>query len=364
MRTLNHRSTEWDVRAAGSRTWRVTSPAPRETWWRLLEEDRQSLAFQTPTWLDCICAAGDFEDASRLYETATGARMILPMVRRRLPRVLATQASLPAAWGMGGLVARDRPDADDVAVVFRDLIQHPALRTLIRPNPLLAEAWVAAQPVGVTAVPRVAHVLDLRGGFDEVWSQRFPAATRHKIRKAERSGLVVECDTSGRLVPVFYSLWRRSIDRWAKQQHEPRVLARWRGHRRDPLHNFERMARGMGNACRIWVAWHAGRPAAAILVLVGNNASYTRGVMDKALAGPTQANNLLHRLAIEDACRAGCHYYHMGETGFSTHLADFKRHLGAKPYPYADYHVEKLPITAADQRVRNLVKTMIGFKDV
>jgi hypothetical protein len=330
----------------------------------LLEEDRQSLAFQTPTWLDCICAAGDFEDASRLYETATGARMILPMVRRRLPRVLATQASLPAAWGMGGLVARDRPDADDVAVVFRDLIQHPALRTLIRPNPLLAEAWVAAQPVGVTAVPRVAHVLDLRGGFDEVWSQRFPAATRHKIRKAERSGLVVECDTSGRLVPVFYSLWRRSIDRWAKQQHEPRVLARWRGHRRDPLHNFERMARGMGSACRIWVAWHAGRPAAAILVLIGNNASYTRGVMDKALAGPTQANNLLHRLAIEDACRAGCHYYHMGETGFSTHLADFKRHLGAKPYPYADYHVEKLPITAADRRVRNLVKTMIGFKDV
>jgi Acetyltransferase (GNAT) domain len=363
MPTVDRRATEWDVRGVNSRTVRVTSPAPRETWWSLLEEDPQALAFQTPTWLDCICATGEFEDASRLYETATGARMILPMVRRRLPRVLATQASLPAAWGMGGLVARGCPGVDDLALVFRDLIQQPALRTSIRPNPLLGEAWAAARPAGVTVTPRVAHVLDLQGGFDRVWSERFPQATRHKIRKAERSGLVVECDSSGRLVPVFYALWRRSVDRWAHQQHEPRLLARWRARRRDPLPKFERIARRMGDACRVWVAWHAGSPAAAILVLISNNASYTRGAMDKALAGPTQANNLLHRLAIEDACRAGCRFYHMGETGSSTSLADFKRHLGARPYQYAEYSVERLPITAADQRVRGVVKRMIGFQD-
>lgn len=362
--TVDRGSTEWDVRGIGSRSVRVTSPAPRETWWSLLDQDPQALAFQTPTWLDCICATGEFEDASRLYETASGARMILPMVRRSLPRVLATQGSLPAAWGMGGLVARGSPEIDQMAVVFRDLSQQPALRTCLRPNPLLGQRWAAARPAGVTATPRVAHVLDLQGGFDQVWSQRFSAATRNKIRKAERSGLVVECDSSGRLVPVFYELWRRSIDRWANQQHEPRLLARWRAGRRDPLSKFERIARRMGSACRVWVAWHAGRPAAAILVLIGNNASYTRGAMDKPVAGPTQANNLLHRLAIEDACRAGCRFYHMGETGFSTSLADFKRHLGARPYPYAEYSVERLPITAADRRVRALVKRMIGFHDV
>jgi lipid II:glycine glycyltransferase (peptidoglycan interpeptide bridge formation enzyme) len=176
-------------------------------------------------------------------------------------------------------------------------------------------------------------------------------------------GVTAECDATGRLMPVLYELFERSLERWARQQREPLALARWRGHRRDPLRKFEAIARSVGGACRVWVARIEGTPVAAILVLLGTNAHYTRGVMDQELAGPTRANYLLHRLAIEDACSAGCAHYHMGETGSSESLAQFKTRFGAHAHPYAEYHIERVPFTAADRLVRETVKRAIGFRD-
>ena len=85
--------------------------------------------------------------------------------------------------------------------------------------------------------------------------------------------------------------------------------------------------------------------------------------MNKELAGPTRANYLLHRLAIEDACAAGCRCYHMGESGTSKPLAQFKTRFGALPYPYAEYHLETMPLTAVDQALRSAVKRAIRFTD-
>jgi hypothetical protein len=162
---------------------------------------------------------------------------------------------------------------------------------------------------------------------------------------------------------VFYALWERSLARWAAQQHEPVWLARRRGHHRDPYAKLERIARTLGDACRVWVAWHDGEPAAALIVLQGTNAHYTRGAMDKDLAGPTRANYLLHRLAIEDACAAGCRRYHMGESGRSASLAQFKTRFGARPHPYAEYRLERVPLSAADAGLRTAVKRAIRFRD-
>jgi len=342
----------------------VIVPAPRDVWQDVIASDSQALVFQTPAWVDCICASGGYEDASCLYETRAGRRLILPMVRRSgVPRWLTTQASFFPGWGMGGLLADDPVRREDVALVFDDLLRRQVLRTTVRPNPLSAEVWAAARPAGVLSVPRLAHVLDLEGGFATVWSERFTGTARTAVRKAGRAEIVVECDATGRLVPVFHDLLRMSLDRWARQQHEPLALARLRGRRRDPLVKFRAMATLLGESCRIWVAWVEGRAAAAILVLQDKNASYTRGAMDKQLAGPSRANYLLHQLAIEQACEAGCRSYHMGESGTSPSLAQFKTRFGAAPHRYAEYHVERLPLTRADQQLRKLVKRAVRFSD-
>ena len=343
---------------------RIVSPAPRSEWEEVLAADPNAVVSQTPAWTDFLCAFGAYRDTSRLYELAGGRRLVLPMVAaRRLPERLRVEGSFPPSWGMGGIVAPGGVTSEDVTAVFDDLAACLALRISIRPNPLDAEAWRSARPEGVVAVPRLAHVLSLEGGFEQVWTDRFAGTARTAVRKAERSGLEVERDTSGRLVPVLYELFERSLERWARQQHEPPALARWRGRRRDPVRKFELMARTLGEACRIWVARKDGRAVAAILVLQGENAHYTRGVMDKDLAGPTRANYLLHKLAIEDACAAGCRSYQMGETGPSASLAQFKTRFGALPYAYAEYHLERIPITALDRRARSVVKRVVGFRD-
>jgi hypothetical protein len=343
---------------------RVTSPAPRPQWRELLEADGHALVPQSPEWLDAICAVDGYRDASRLYETPWGTRMLLPMVRRSAGRLgsLAPQASLPPAWGMGGLVA-DRPLLRrDVEAVVEQLAAEPALRTTIRPNPLHAELWTAARRAGAIEIPRLAHVLDLDGGRDAVW-ERFASSARQGVRRAERSGVEVECDSSGRLVPVFYELLELSVERWAGRQHEPLALARWRARRRDPLRKFERLAAALGDAMRVWVARHEGRPVASILVLQDGNASYTRGAMDTAAAGKLRTNELLHWLAIGDACEAGCRHYHLGESGPSSSLARFKEKFGARPVPYSEYRFERLPLTRADAAARGLVKRALRFRD-
>jgi hypothetical protein len=165
------------------------------------------------------------------------------------------------------------------------------------------------------------------------------------------------------VVADFYELYENSVQRWARQQREPLLLARLRARHFGPSRRIAHIAEALHGSCRIWLARVHGRPAAAIIVLKEGNAQYTRGVMDKDLAGPTGANFLLHHLAIEDAERSGCRYYHMGETRPASPLAKFKAHFGARPHHYAEYRVERWPLTRVDLSLRHCFKAAIGFRD-
>jgi CelD/BcsL family acetyltransferase involved in cellulose biosynthesis len=351
--------------ATRASTLKVISPAPREVWQELFDGDVEAIPYQHPAWFDSICQSGNYADASRLYETSDGRQFILPLVRRQgLPEILSPAASLPNGWGMGGLIGSAHVRESDISAVFSDLASLPYPRISVRPNPRLGDKWAVAAPKEVISVHRRAHVLDLDGGFEKVWEERFDKGTRKAVRKAERDGVVVvECDSTGRLIPVFHNLLKHSLNRWARQQNEPRFLAHWRGRNRDPLHKFQMIAKQMGEACRVWVAWVDGKPAAAILVLQHGNVNDARAVMDKELAAPTRANDLLLKLAIEGACQAGCRYYHLGESGNSASLAQFKERFGATPYTYAEYHIERFPITAIERGLKAIVKRFLGFKD-
>jgi hypothetical protein len=346
-------------------SFQVLSPAPREVWNEVARTDPDVLVTQTPERLDSICEYVNCRDASILYETSDGRQLIMPMVRHdRLAGGLRTQWSMPHSWGTGGIIARGAIHAEDISAILDYLVSQEAAQTCIWPNPMYAETWASARlPAGTVAIPRFSHVLDLEGGWDKVWTKRFKSTARGKVRKAERSQLSVEWDSTGRLAPVFYELYLKSVDRWAVQQHEPRLLARWRGKRRDSLQKVLHIARSSGDSCCIWVAWSDGQPAASIMVLKGKNADYHKGAMDKDLAVRTGANALLQRLAIEDACNSGCRYYHMGESGFSAPLATYKSSYGARGYHYAEYHLDRFPITRVDTYLRGSVKRLLGFKD-
>ncbi len=335
---------------------KTTSPAPRDVWSELARNSADTLVFQTPTWFEAVCAGGGYTDASRLYELSGGQQLVLPLARRRgMPDALATEASLPHGWGAGGIVSRLPLRAEDVSTVLADLSLRRVLRTTIRPSPLMAGVWKEAVPGHIPSSPHEAHVLDLSGGFDYVWEKRLPGATRTKIRKAEKAGLTVERDTGGKLIPAFYDLYMRWVDRRARERRVPVALARWLGRRREPYAKYAAAADALGEGCRVWLARLDGKPVAATILLVsGAHAVYWRSASDKALATPTRANDLLQRLMIEDACRAGCQHYHMGESGGVASLMHFKSRFGAVSYAYSEYTLERLPITRVSRRVSGL----------
>ncbi|HEU4514593.1 MAG TPA: GNAT family N-acetyltransferase [Nocardioidaceae bacterium] len=346
---------------------RVTGPVDRGVWRRVLASDPDAVPSQAPEWIDALCSTGRYRDASLQYETANGRLAVLPMVARTgwWAPPGGARDSMPPAWGFGGPLVEDGTDRELLAAVATDLATHPRLRVHLRPNPLHAELWAAAMTglPHVTTKPARAHVLDLAGGFDVVWRDRFKPTTRTQVRKAERLGVEIETDTTGRLVPVFHQLLRRSVDRWAAQQHEPRALAQWRLARRDPVDKLLAVAHSLGEACRTSIAWYGGRPAAGIIVLRGRNAHFTRAAMDKEISGPTRASSLLQKVAIEEACAAGCGKYHMGESSTGSGVSDFKDRFGAQAYPYQEYIFESLPLSSADQVARTAVKRAIGFRD-
>lgn len=342
----------------------VRSPADREMWKELMLADPNALITQSPEWLEAICAAKNYSDASRIYEIQGRGTFILPVVRTALlPRSLSTLSGYPSSWGFGGMLGSVHPESQDIQLIIEDLLEQSEVRIMIRPNPLLSKSWNIAQREGVISIPRMAHVLDLKGGFSEIWSKRFKTNTRRNIRKSEASNLVVRCETSGGLLSEFFHLFDHSVKRWAEMQNEPLWLAKFRAGRRDSYEKFKILGEHLGDALRVWVAWYHDEPAAAIIVLQGANAHYTRGVMNQELAGPTRANDLLHKMAIEEACKAGCRYYHMGETGNSESLARFKGRFGAVAHPYFEFRIERIPITKMDRMIRTIIKRIIGFRD-
>lgn len=319
------------------------TPAPEGVWREVLGEDPGATINQTPEWARAVRRATRAVDASRLYVLEDGRRLVLPMMRRSPIPGLVLEDSYP----YGDLLATGGLRATDVTLVLDDLLRRGrAARTRLLTGHVNSDQWESGRAAGVVRVARHVHVLDLGDGFESVWGRSFHRSARKAVRKAESSGLEVQRDASGELASTFYAVYQAWTEERARESGMPRWLAeRAVAGRRETLELFEAVASELGESCRQWVAWHAGQPVAALIVLHHReHAIAWRGYSRKALAGPLRANNLLHKAAIEDACRAGCRSYSFGQSGGTAGLERFKETLGAIPRPAAEYRIDRLPL--------------------
>jgi len=344
----------------------VTSPVPRETWSSLVGADRRAVVSQSLAWHDCVCADPKVVDVSRLYEFQDGHQIILPMVRHaKVPLRLDTQSSWPKAWGVAGPITPHGPVvAEEARAVLGDVARTGSLATTIHFRHDLEPGWVE-EAQGFDVSDHTVHILDLDGGFAQVWDRRFRNSTRKNIRRAERSGLDIEVDRSGRLFPVYLELLEHEITKWARQQHEPLTLARWRNRRANSLEKLNLVTRYFGTSCATWVAYRQGEPIAAMIVLhSGAYAKRWKSAINVDAARPMPAASaLLNRLAIEDACNAGLRRFDMGEARPGSSLASFKMQFGAQPFMAHRIRAERLPVHAGMDRIRHLAKRVLRFQE-
>jgi hypothetical protein len=336
---------------AGDSLVRVLSPAPRDKWRSVLEASSEATIFHTPEWLDACCAAGGFDDASRLYETGDGRQIIVPMVRAPRP-MLQTTWSMPDGWGFGGAIGPGQVVPEDVAIVLDDVLGTTP-RLIVKPGPMTGGAWIAAP--ARERLAHTVHIVDIREGFGALWSNRFSSGTRNKIRKAQKEGVEVQWGTGGDLMKVHWDIYLRWTVRRAKERGVPVPVALALAKRRESLARFETIARCLGERCQVGIASIDGRPAASTIVLwSGAHAHYWRSASDQELVGRRYANYLLLARALEDAAERRYRYVDMGESGGVRSLIDFKEHFGAKPISHEELRFEPRIVTNAI-RARDLV---------
>lgn len=335
---------------------RVTSPAPAKLWEGMYRSDSLALITEGRAWLECMTHFNGYQDASRYYKFDDGQRALLPMVRKSyLNGAWISLEAYPAVWGFSGLLGLQDVSDSKARKILADLQSTGAQQIFLRMNPLrIFRTEKCYAPFKTLRAS--AHILNLAGGFAQIWEKRFSSKTRNQVRKAERSGLEVKRQTGPELMPIFHELYLKSYERWSQGSYKPRQLARLIAKRRQPLKKFSLMAETLGNQCYTYVASHSGRPAAAIVVLQGVNAQYLYGAMDKEVAGPTCANDLLQKMAIEDACLNDCRYYHMGSSGSSEALVHFKQRFGADEHVYRELQYENSAIDLAQKTIRLLVR--------
>ena len=90
---------------------------------------------------------------------------------------------------------------------------------------------------------------------------------RRHLRKAERVGVEIEMDTTGRLVPVFHQIFREWVERWVPKSGLPPMVARRLALRQEPSKLPRCWATSDRNPrtrwLRILLGSHRGRTAAA-----------------------------------------------------------------------------------------------------
>jgi hypothetical protein len=340
---------------SGDGAVRIVSPAPRDAWKATWEASTQATIFHRPEWLEACCATGEFHDVSRLYETVDGERIVLPLVRSRAPRpAWPTTWSMPVGWGLGGAFGSRLVASDDVAMMLNDLSGDEA-QLVISPGPVTADAWVDAR--ARARVRHDAHVVDVRQGFDALWSRVFRSDTRNKVRKAQKRGVEVQWGSGGELMRLHWDIYLRWTEQLARKRSVPVPLAVALAKHREPLVRYEAIARHLGDRCQVAVARVDGEPAASVIALLdGVHAHYWRASSDQALVRRRYANHLLLAHTLERAAASGCHYVHLGESGGKPSLIQFKEHFGGRPVSYDELRFGPLAMTSAMRARERLIR--------
>ena len=163
------------------------------------------------------------------------------------------------------------------------------------------------------------EVVDLTVGFEALRDNHFARTVRQKLRKRRRGradGVEIEVDSTGRLIPVFYDIYRAWVDRWISRSGLPPHLPASRPSA-GTVEKFETVAAMMGDrlpGVRRLAQRAAGR--SRITLVHGEHAIGWRSYSIKELAGAGGGEHLHPgRRPPADACHSGCRYFDLGQCG-------------------------------------------------
>ncbi|HEX5132396.1 MAG TPA: GNAT family N-acetyltransferase [Candidatus Krumholzibacteria bacterium] len=276
----------------------------------LAETGARATFYHTRVWLESLAVA-----YPRMRPRCALARDG-GTVRGFLPFFESPRGPLRSVWSLpfgtyGGPVG----DGDGVEHALLDVFD----AELRRPGTLEA-GWVDFhnRSTGATGTVETAttHVLDLRGGFDTVWRERFDKPRRRRVRRAEEKGVEVRRAGGEADIHGFLQVYRQRLDAWDSGEGHPERL----------FHDL--VARGGDGRVRMFVAVHAGEVVGGHLNLYHGRSVIAWYGMASAAGDELNAGTLLYAHCIRDACDGGYEDYNLGASLGKESLIAYKESLG------------------------------------
>jgi len=174
---------------------------------------------------------------------------------------------------------------------------------------------------GSIAQTAVTHVVDISGGYDRVWRDRFDKARRRRARRAQDAGVVVRRAAGDEDVRRFFAVYRARLAGWDARSGHPDALFR------------ALVARG-GDRVRLYVAEHAGDVVGGHVNFYYRDAVIAWYGMASRHGDELQAGTLLYAEAMREACGEGFRTYNLGASLGKDSLIDYKRSLGGEERAY------------------------------
>jgi CelD/BcsL family acetyltransferase involved in cellulose biosynthesis len=285
----------------------VDSPA----WLELVRANHDSLPFHQPAWSRTLAEAYGLRSFLLAVTEANAIRVGLPVIESVDPLRGRRWIGLPFTDAVWPLCDGAAPSTEQLRC-FDDERRAAGVRSL----------EIRSSVAGVSAIEMdagVIHELELGPDPDAVFGS-FRSPTKRNVRKAERTGVVIEWSRDERdLVDVFYGLHLQTRRRQGVPIQPKRFFrALWRN-MLAPGHGFVLVARLQGRAV-----------AAAVFLTGARTIVYKFGASDPAFLN-ARPNNLLFWEAIRWGCENGYARFNFGRSDRENEgLRTFKSGWGAE----------------------------------
>ena len=301
----------------------IFNVSPRE-WDRIVRQSKDESFFQTRTWANIMKDSYGFEIATRLYLFDDGAEVLLPLMKTFTRfGFFAEYVSMPLTYG--GFVSSSAIEKQKIEAIFDTFAANEAV--VIGPRPL----FPLDCGQGVLRLNSYTHILQLDGGFEQVWNHRVKYKRRNRCRKAQEMGVEIVQDCSPEAFKEYYSIYLSAS--LAREQTSPY-----------PLALFEEIA-GKPENIKLWLAKLDKKTIAGSIAFYNHQGLLYWSESTFAEFMHYHPADALVGHIIEDACNHGFKYIDFGGSaaagGHELEGVRFrKENFGAERVDYSSYRWE------------------------
>lgn len=324
----------------------TTRIANRAEWAQLLEASESDYSLsQTYEFGEAVANAYDeYSYEPRILELEGGVTLLFPLMRiRRRPGFIRSFEAMPFCLNGSPISVSGALTPEQLSTAVNSLRADSVRINLGGLDDLASGSTNRRTSLGeLRESLYFIQMLNLAGGFDDVWTRCFSGKVRQQCRMAERKG--VEISTSNTLDDFddFYSIYARASALWGYEVPPyPRAL----------FHSLSSLA---GSGVELKMAKVEGRSVAGILLLHGRRTTFGWiGAMLKEYAR-YHLTVALFRSIIGDACRRGMAWYDFGAYGKLDSVRGHKERYGAQEYSRRSFVYTSLSYRGVE-RLKKLV---------